>query len=183
MSAHLSQDPKWPNLLGWTKKPNADSVAIRNNDKLIEHLTKEIVTQSEYITTFRSRLAFAVLIGPFIILSTFVVATKDSLHLGVIDCSVTLALIITGFCYILIGLLSALLDSHVTDQCNKWRHEIIRLANGGDPEENSFLFKHELLPFYAAYFFLVLIAFSALCYIYWHLTSYASVITCKLPPI
>jgi hypothetical protein len=45
-------------------------------DKLIEHLSKEIETQTDNLMTFRTRVSFAALIGPFFLLGSLLVAAK-----------------------------------------------------------------------------------------------------------
>ena len=55
---------------------NSDPTAMR--DELITYLSSEIQTHSQYLLTFRSRISFTVLVGPFLILGSFLVAAKPT---------------------------------------------------------------------------------------------------------
>ena len=46
--------------------------------EVIKHLSSEIQNQSQYLMTFRSRIAFTVLVGPFIVLGSVLVAAKTT---------------------------------------------------------------------------------------------------------
>src|SRR5438874_12042666 len=43
---------------------------------IVEYLSKEIETTTNNLMTFRTKISFAVLIGPFLVLGSFLVAAK-----------------------------------------------------------------------------------------------------------
>jgi hypothetical protein len=51
------------------------------NKALITHLSKEIETTSGYIATLRSRMAFTVMIGPFVVLGSLAYSSKSGVGL------------------------------------------------------------------------------------------------------
>jgi len=50
--------------------------SMMNREKLIEYLSSEINTHTTNISTFRAKLSFITLVGPFLLLSSFFIATK-----------------------------------------------------------------------------------------------------------
>lgn len=113
-----------------------------NQDKLIEHLSSEITTHTNYILTFRSRVTFTILVGPFILLGSFLIATKGSVASITFSDKWSILGIILGFLiYLGLGAYGYLLDRNVTEQCDKWRCEIARLSEGYI-EEKNLVFRH-----------------------------------------
>lgn len=43
--------------------------------EIVKHLSCEITKHSEYLATLRSRVFFSVLVGPFVVFGTFLLAT------------------------------------------------------------------------------------------------------------
>ena len=76
---------------------------------------------------FRSRIAFAVFFGPFVILGSFVVATKGlptSLNL---DLWFWLVLVIGCGCFVTLAYICSRIEKEAWRQCNQWRKLIARL--------------------------------------------------------
>lgn len=132
-------------------------------DKLAEHLSAEITSYTAYLATFRSRMAFAVLVGPFLLLGSFVVATKG---VGVISVTkpVIVATSIACLCYVGLGIYGGMLDSYITGQCDLWRQQIVRLSRGEEIQEREVMFKHRSVPAYVLLIMLFLGAFLSIAY-------------------
>jgi hypothetical protein len=95
--------------------------------ELIEYLSKEIETVTNGMMVFRSRVSFAVLVGPFLILGTLVYAARDlpgSKHFGWPEA--LLALVIC-LCYLTLAFLSGRIEEDGWRQCNVWRGIISEL--------------------------------------------------------
>lgn len=110
-------------------------------EKLIQHLSAEITSYTAYLAVFRSRIAFAVLVGPFVLLGSFVVATRGA---GVITLTrpVIIATGIGSLCYVALGVYGGLLDSHITRQCDLWRQQIVKISRGEEIHEAAVAFAH-----------------------------------------
>src|ERR1035437_703907 len=48
--------------------------------EVIKHLSSEIGKQSDYVVTLRSRMAFTILLGPFVVVGSVLIAIKGPLH-------------------------------------------------------------------------------------------------------
>jgi hypothetical protein len=114
-----------------------------NEDKLIEHLSSEITTQATYLATFRSRIAFTVLIGPFVLLGSFIVANHGSSTKSDFNNHTVVALIVAFSCYVGLGIYGGCLDKHANEQCDKWRRLIIRISQGETIQDSDFAFQHQ----------------------------------------
>jgi hypothetical protein len=96
--------------------------------ELIKHLSAEITSSMDFLHTFRSRMAFSVLIGPFLILGSFAVAAaKVSVPLpkGNLPWSWVLDALC---CYLLLGFFGAKLDQFLTKQCDYLRRTLLSVA-------------------------------------------------------
>ncbi len=139
-----------------------------NEDKLIEHLSSEITSQTTYLATFRARIAFTVLIGPFVLLGSFFVANHGSSAKDHFDGHVVAAIIVSFSCYVGLGIYGGFLDKHANEQCDRWRRLIIRISQGEAIQETDFAFPHWAVRAYVAGFLLVLGAFLPIAYIIFH---------------
>jgi hypothetical protein len=128
--------------------------------EIIKHLSSEITTQATYLVTLRSRVFFTILVGPFVVFGSFLLATKDaaiSPHFG--EKQLKVALIAAG-AYLALGLFGAVLDKQVTDQCDRWRNTILKLSKHESLDANrDLLFKHRTFWAYFIVWFLTLAAF------------------------
>ncbi len=83
--------------------------------------------------TFRARIAFTVLIGPFVILGTFLIATEGRLKsIESFRLSFWLAAAGASGAYILLGVYGGLLDRRVMRQCDTWRRLLVKLSGNKD---------------------------------------------------
>ena len=133
---------------------------LLHEDKIIEHLSSEITTQGANVMMFRARLSFTILIGPFVLLGSFLVATTEPLPNTGLSLLGIIAAIIAALSYIGLGCLGAVLDHHITRQCNDWRRQIDTISRGGSLDLDEFQFLPQTQVFaYPAFFLLALIAF------------------------
>ena len=122
--------------------------------EVVLYLSKEIETTSNNAMVFRSRIAFAVFFGPFLILGSFVVATKGlplSLNL---DRWAWLFLVIGCGCFVTLAYICSRVEKEAWRQCNKWRELIARLHDKPSPqinEENQWEERGLKLIYIAAY--------------------------------
>src|ERR1039458_4777190 len=96
--------------------------------EVIEHLSSEIAAQTDYLAQLRSRVALTILIGPFVVFGSFLVATKGiqvPLHLGKLQLTVG---VLASAAYLALGWYGALLDRQVTNQCDRWRCSILKIS-------------------------------------------------------
>lgn len=94
---------------------------------VIAYLSKEIETTTNNLMTFRTKIAFAVLIGPFLVLGSFLVYVKGipfSLEPGPIG---WLAIGFEGGCFLIIAYVCARIEGDGWRQCNEWRQAIAAL--------------------------------------------------------
>ena len=113
-------------------------------EKLIEHLSKEIQTVTETTMTFRTRIAFFVWIGPFLILSSIVVGTKGLFRVDLHDFWFQLAMAAFSISYIGLGVLGWLIEHGAWKRCDVLRRKIIEYAklesvNSIKPEDKDIL--------------------------------------------
>jgi lipopolysaccharide export LptBFGC system permease protein LptF len=129
--------------------------------QLIEHLSSEIEAHSNFLTTFRSRIAFAVLVGPFVLLGSFLIGTKGAVSTKPISSSTVLSIVVACVAYLALGVYGGYIDARTTNQCNIWRRQIIRLTSGSTVEPEGLVIQYR---FYATYVFgmsVMLVAFLA----------------------
>ena len=150
-----------PDPLKTGVSPSAqDEAAVSLRSDLISHLSKEIEVHSQYLMTFRSRIAFTVLIGPFVIFG-FLVTSKPTAtnYWGQEQMSLSAWI---AFLYLMLGFYGSRLDQHGTDQCNKWRRAMLKISAGKDIDEKDLLIPDPLLWPYVAGFFGVLLIFASI---------------------
>jgi hypothetical protein len=158
-------------MITQTQTPNPDSSTAA---AIIEYLSSEITNHTEYLSTFRSRIAFSVLVGPFLILGSFAVANHERTFEINFDWKCAVAALIACACYIGLGFYGAELDGHVTEQCDKWRKAIAKAAGGSQITECDLIFEHCPRSAYIYGIFLTLIAFAAITYLFFTGISFSS---------
>jgi hypothetical protein len=131
--------------------------------ELIEYLSKEIETHTNNLMTFRSRISFAGLFGPFLLLGSVLVATK---HIpGQVAPVSGNKWIVAGsglvLSYVALAWAGAAVEKHVWRQCNVWRGLIAQLSQGERVSltENELKFKERLRLGYVFCFVAMSLAF------------------------
>ncbi len=104
--------------------------AVKPSKEVIEYLSKEIETTTTNMMLFRSKIAFAVFLGPFLLLLAVVANTKGaniSLKLGTVSTFIIAG--IWGLCFLVLGYMNARIERQAWLQCNKWRQLIAEIHN------------------------------------------------------
>jgi len=130
--------------------------------EIINHLTKEIETQINNMMTFRTRANLTIYIGPFVILGSYVIATKGELGDVNPNAVAYVSMIALGVCFILLGTCSALIERQSWHQCNRWRELIAESQAATPPDmrtDSRFVYKEHLLKSYLVVYALLFIAF------------------------
>ena len=139
-----------------------------NHKELIEYLSKEIETHSGHLMTFRSRIGFVVLVGPFVLMTSFL-ATSGELKTDAF-CRLGPWVVIFLVCafYLGLGYLFYRVDIGIEAQCNKWRCLLRCLAKGEEvasEKEKDFLCEPRAKYSYGWGFVLMLFIFCGLTYL------------------
>ncbi|HEV7743792.1 MAG TPA: hypothetical protein VGO56_02245 [Pyrinomonadaceae bacterium] len=106
---------------------NEDVTTKDLSSGIVEYLSKEIETTTNNLMTFRTRISFAVLIGPFVVLGSFLVAAKGipmSLEPGRIG---WVAIGFEGLCFLTLAYVCARIEGDAWRQCDEWRQAIAAL--------------------------------------------------------
>ena len=138
---------------------------MAHEDKFIEHLSRDIANHTTYLMTLRSRMAFTVLIGPFVLLGSFLIATKGIVAANSFGTDTALAIVIACLCYLLLGVYGAMLDKHVTRQCNIWRRQIDSLRKDRPEKIGDIGFEHKPIRAYLTGMVLLLLSFVSIVYL------------------
>jgi hypothetical protein len=122
-------------LSGWFRRAFSKrivEVQMELQQKLIEHLSKEIETHTNNLMLFRSRISFAGLFGPFFLLGSILVATHQVP--GATVPSTSKSWLIAGglllLSYLTLAWAGASVERHVWRQCNLWRELIADIVSG-----------------------------------------------------
>lgn len=97
--------------------------------EVVLSLSKEIETASNNMMVFRTKIAFALLIGPFLLLGPFLVNARGSSISFKWDRLGLLATVFYCISFIGIAFVCAGIEKHIWDQCNRWRQLIAELHN------------------------------------------------------
>jgi hypothetical protein len=98
--------------------------------EVIQYLSKEIETTTNTMMVFRSKMGFAILVGPFLILGTLVYSAKGllfSTHFGLWG---KIFIVVDVLCYLALAFVAAKIEEDAWRQCDKWRILIAELHDG-----------------------------------------------------
>ena len=102
---------------------------MAHEDKLIDHLSREIKTNTNNLMTFRSRVNLSVFLGPFVLLGSLLIATKGVPRVMAFDRLTVAAYVGLGISYFVMGWACARIEAHMWRQCNAWRRLIARVTS------------------------------------------------------
>jgi hypothetical protein len=143
-----------------------------NRTEMTEYLKKEIETLSTNTMTFRSRIAFSVFVGPFLLLGSIIVsASRNGLNFNSYPWSTLIPVLIALGAFWALGTLCGRVEQGHLNRCNKWRQCIIRLQKDDELTveelEDYILDKPSinLTRVYASAFLLIIITFGATAYV------------------
>jgi hypothetical protein len=96
--------------------------------ELIKHLSAEITSSTEFLHTLRSRMAFNVLLGPFLVPGSFVVAATKTAIFWPKGPWPWVGLSLAVISYFGLGLYGSQIDKHLTRQCDLLRDKLLFVA-------------------------------------------------------
>ncbi|HSS22332.1 MAG TPA: hypothetical protein VLL54_19830 [Pyrinomonadaceae bacterium] len=108
---------------------------MAHEEKLLEHLSKEIETEMNNLMKFRERINFAVFVGPFVLLSAilfgrgFPQVNWGSLS-GKAWFGLGISLLLTLLSYLMLGICCSRIEEHMWNYCNKLRERIAEISSG-----------------------------------------------------
>ncbi len=131
------------------------------NSGLVEHLSKEIESSTQAMTSFRLKGNFTMFYGPFIALGTFLILIQDGwsdIHFSAFDFAL---LILLAIFWMWMGYIAYKFEKHSWDKCNHWRKCIAKLQHDHTIilSEEDLVFKHELRTGYMGAYLSQLITF------------------------
>lgn len=106
---------------------------------VIEQLSKEIQAAADSVMSLRTRTAFTIWIGPYVVLGSIVVATKGGFTLDVHSWPFPLGLVIAVLFYLVLGYLAGRIEKFSLYRSNQWRKCIIEVATTGKIDPTLFL--------------------------------------------
>jgi hypothetical protein len=138
-----------------------------HDDKLIDHLSREIETHTNTLMTFRARINMAVFVGPFVLLGSLLVAAKGIPRDITIDGWTVASIVGLALSYITMGLACAVIEAHIWRQCNVWRRLIAKVTNGSTTKitEVDLVFPESLHRGYTIVYLAMILAFGCTMYI------------------
>jgi hypothetical protein len=108
---------------------------------VIEQLAKEIQAAADSVLSLRTRTAFTIWIGPYVVLGSIVVATKGGFTLDVHSRLFPIGLVIAVGCYLVLGYLAGRIERFSLERSNQWRKCIIAVAETGTVDPTLYLDK------------------------------------------
>jgi hypothetical protein len=111
---------------------------------VIEQLAKEIQITADTITNLRTKTAFTIWIGPYVLLGSIVVAQKDGFTVPFRSPIFLAAVLVVLFCYMAVGHMAGVIEQHNLERANKLRQCIVAVAETSSIERGLYL--HEDLP-------------------------------------
>ncbi|GEM_PF-2613934 len=141
---------------------NMKATPLNHQKELIEHLSREIQSYTKAMMDFRSRINFTLYVGPFVLMGSYLIATRDSSFCIVWDTFTIFWSIFLGIIWLLLGLTGSILEEHIWDKCNEWRRLIFQLQSNNPVvlTQEDLIFEHHLRR----------------CYILVHLNLLASIV-------
>lgn len=98
-------------------------------DDLIQYLSKEIETTSHNIMEFRTKIGFALLVGPFLLLGSLVVSAKGQPIVFNLKGWGWLAVAVIAVCYFGIAFVGSEIEAGAANYCNRYRKMIAALRS------------------------------------------------------
>jgi hypothetical protein len=102
---------------------------MKYEDKLIEHLSREIETLTNNIMTFRAHVNFAVFVGPFVLLGSLIVGAKGIPRGINVDGRTFAAFLALFSSYILMACVCAAIERQMWKRCNILRGTIRKIVS------------------------------------------------------
>jgi len=125
----------------------------------IAQLGKEIETVMNNLMTFRTRIGFTAMTGPFIIVGSVLIATGGKIQMPDLkEPELWIAAALCLITYVILGEYGGTLDAQMTEKCDEWREAIVEISQGREPPAKLLMFHHRNKPAYRWGFGLILVA-------------------------
>jgi hypothetical protein len=98
--------------------------------KLIDYLSKEIVTHTNNLMTFRARINLAVFVGPFALVGALLFRSDIPRGIDIRSAKTVIAGILLALVYLTLGWVCCSIESQIWTKCNEWRQLIAGLSSG-----------------------------------------------------
>jgi hypothetical protein len=129
-------------------------------EEFIKHLSSEIETLTNAAMTFRTRIAFIVYLGPFVLFSSVLVGIDNVPNLASLSSSSIVILSLILCCYLGLGILGGRFERLLWNQCNEWRGLIHSMITEKEvlpsPQDMRFEQKWFLIAYSSSFFLLAL---------------------------
>ena len=120
------------------RRAKGTGLTEKSSTEVIEYLSKEITTTTANMMVFRTKIAFLVFVGPFILLIALAARFNGLNITSHFDRTAKLAIILVGIVYLILAGITAGIERQAWLQCNKWRGLIAQLHN--DPSADVTLY-------------------------------------------
>lgn len=111
---------------------------------VIEQIAKEIQHGADIITSLRTRSAFTIWVGPYIVLGSILVAVKGGFTVNWRDPWFCIGLGVAVVCYLVLGHSAGRIERHTFTRSNNLRRCIKKIADTGKIDMTLYL--DEVLP-------------------------------------
>jgi len=119
--------------------PKVPPPAANLKTALLSHFSSELINRETLIFSYRTRIGFIGLVGPFIVLGSVIVAT-GGMRIENLD-AVLGPLALIALCYFLIGIVGGAIEWQAWNHCNRLRRCIVDISDG--PNHNLPASKYE----------------------------------------
>ena len=110
-------------------RPDFPPTAMNPNEELARHISRELVNRENLMFTFRTRIGFILLVGPFIVLGSAILAT-GGIRFGEDSWAVVWQPVTAiAVCYVLLAVIGGVIEQQGCRQCNRLREHIVNLLN------------------------------------------------------
>lgn len=151
-----------------------DGQALKTKElqNIMSHLTTEIESKSTNIMNFRTKIAFTVFIGPFLLLGSIIVGTRGTVKLSLDIANDWWVVLLALLAFLALGWISGAIECQVWKRINKWRRCIVHLQAESDittTQLQEYLIDNTIEGgitwTYVLAFLVILLAFGASAYI------------------
>ena len=138
-------------------------------EKLIEHITKEIELITNNMAGFRTKSAFTIWIGPYVLLGSVILATEGSFTITKSLMNIIAVVVVCVF-YLALGVIAGMIERGAWRRCNTLRKSILELCQDGDQESLGlrlcdYQMEKFVLSSYFIVFLIIEITFGAIFYL------------------
>ena len=133
-------------------------LSVTDNKAIVEHLSREIATNTQQMMVFRTRVCFTAWIGPFLVAAAYLASAPDGANLVVFPWLFPFGAVL----FIVLGYALGHIERHIWIQCNKWRTAISQLHQGDEAklQAGAFTFIDQVRLGYLVVAVLMLAVFS-----------------------